>query len=62
MPDIGERLVSRRPGAFRAEMVELHEILFRTETADQAEPAAAVVRALLEESHDKDDWSVVLLR
>jgi RND family efflux transporter MFP subunit len=55
----GERLVFRKPGAFRAEIVDLHEILLRTEERDQAAPAAAVVRALLEESHDKDDWIVV---
>ncbi|OAI44930.1 ABC transporter permease [Planctomycetaceae bacterium SCGC AG-212-F19] len=57
----GERIVTRRPGSFNGEQVELNQVTLTIADMEQVRPAGAVVRDLLERFHPrKNDWLVTV--
>jgi putative ABC transport system permease protein len=57
----GERIITRRPGSFNGEQVELSQVTLTIADMDQVRPAGAVVRDLLERFHKrKNDWVVTV--
>jgi putative ABC transport system permease protein len=57
----GERIITRRPGSFNGEQVELNQVTLTVTDMDQVRPTGAVVRDLLERFHKrKSDWLVTV--
>lgn len=56
----GEILMKRRQGSFESERVELHELTVKVDTLDRVLPVAEAIRGLLERTHKKKDYDVVV--
>lgn len=52
--------MTSRSGSREGEVVELTQITVSLPTVDQVEPAAAVIRRLMEQFHDQQDYGVVV--
>jgi putative ABC transport system permease protein len=57
---IGDMVMTSRSGSREGEVVELTQITVSLPTVDQVEPAAAVIRRLMEQFHDQQDYGVVV--
>ena len=57
---IGDMVFTSRSGSREGEVVELSQITVSLPDIDQVEPAADVIRSLMEKYHDKVDYSVVV--
>ncbi len=56
----GETLVKRRSGSIEAEKVELHEVTVKVADMDMAVGTAMAIRTLLEKTHNKEDFKIVV--
>lgn len=56
----GETLIKRRQGSFEAERVELHELTIRVANQDDVIESAQIVGEILERTHKKDDYDIVV--
>ena len=56
----GELIVERSSGSSSAELVELHEVRVRMNDSDDVLPAARVLEALMQRSHDKLDYEMIV--
>jgi multidrug efflux pump subunit AcrA (membrane-fusion protein) len=54
----GKTVLLRKAGAWRAEAIELNEVLLTLRDPEQVPAAAATVRSLLEHYHANPDWEV----
>ena len=57
---IGDMVFTSRSGSRAGEVVELSQITLSLPDIDQVEPAADVIRSMMEKYHDKVDYSVVV--
>jgi putative ABC transport system permease protein len=56
----GEILQKRRSGSFETERVELHEVTLKVRDRDRVVPVSHAVKHLLESTHKKKDYDVVV--
>ena len=56
----GETNVNFSSGSISAERVELHEIIVQVNSIERVQGAARVIRQILEQSHDRQDYQVVV--
>jgi len=56
----GETLVRRSSGSFEAETVELHEVTVKVDDLDDVVGASQIITNLLDRSHNKQDFEVVV--
>ncbi len=56
----GELLVKRRSGSIEAERVQLHELTIQVASLERVRPVSEAIQALLEQSHKKKDYEVVV--
>ncbi len=56
----GEYQVKRRPGSMEAERVELHELVVKVREADEVMETTRIIRAILESTHKKPDYQIVV--
>lgn len=56
----GETLVKQRSGSIEAEKVELHEVTVKVADMDMAVGTAMAIRTLLEKTHNKEDFKIVV--
>ena len=56
----GKRIYIREAGTREAEEVELSEILVTVKDGSRVAATAAAIRRLLEKTHEKTDWAIVV--
>ena len=56
----GDLLVERQAGSIKAEKVELHRLTVQVASTDQVEPAARLIREVLETTHKKRDFEMIV--
>ena len=56
----GQNTIHRAGGTQSAEKVELHELTVQTETLDDVRPVETVVRQILTDSHEKEDYQIIV--
>jgi putative ABC transport system permease protein len=56
----GETLIKRRSGSIEAEKVELHEVTVKVSDMNMAVGTAMAIRTLLERTHAKEDFKIVV--
>jgi putative ABC transport system permease protein len=56
----GELLVKRRSGSIEAERVQLHELTVKVSALEQVRPVADAIRSLMEHTHKKKDYDMVV--
>ncbi len=56
----GETLIKQRSGSTEAERVQLHEVTVKAESPEQVQSVAEAVRQVLEHSHKKKDYEIVV--
>jgi putative ABC transport system permease protein len=57
---IGEKIVTRKPGSFTAEQVELSQVTLTVSDTDKVRPTGDVVRSQLAGKHIRQDWALTL--
>ena len=57
---IGDLVMKRVGGEFQGEQVELSQITVEVMDVDDVEETAAIIEWLLEQYHEKEDWTVVV--
>ena len=56
----GDLLVERQAGSVKAESIELHRITVQVASTEQVEPAARLIREVLESTHKKRDFEMIV--
>jgi putative ABC transport system permease protein len=56
----GEKIVTRKPGSFTAEQVELSQVTLTVSDTEKVRPTGDVVRSQLHGKHSKQDWALTL--
>jgi putative ABC transport system permease protein len=56
----GESNLHRSGGTFSAERVELHEVTAEVATLDEVRRVEQVVKRILEQSHDREDYQIIV--
>ncbi len=56
----GDLLIKRRAGSMEAERVELHEVTVKVETTEQVGSVADAVKQVLEHTHKKKDYEIIV--
>ncbi len=57
---IGDMVMTRSPGSFTGEVVELSQITLTVDSIDDVDETAAIVETLLQKYHEKEDYAVVI--
>jgi putative ABC transport system permease protein len=56
----GERIVTRKPGSFTAEQVELSQVTLTVGDTEKVRPTGEVVRTQLSSRHPRQDWVLTM--
>ena len=57
---VGDFVMTRTPGSFTGEVVELSQITLTVDSVDDVDETAAIVETLLAKFHEKEDYAVVV--